>query len=121
MAAVRPVISRGVVTAASYTTSTGTLGDRYLAEGSIASIFGVNLASAARVANVFPLPASLGGTFGVGSAWYRRYYGGRSERLGVRPTSRHAANCLESSRCASKLRGSNTLRLYRHGNARLYL
>ncbi len=57
----RPVISPGgVVNAASYVT--GGLTGRGLAGGSIASIFGSNLASSEQVASGFPLPTTLAGT-----------------------------------------------------------
>jgi len=63
LAAQKPIISpSGVVNAASYATSRTYLGNQYLSGGSIASIFGTNLAASAQEASVVPLPVSLAGT-----------------------------------------------------------
>src|SRR5712692_11246364 len=57
----KPVISPGgVVNAASYVA--GGLTGKALADNSIVSIFGSNLASTEQAASGFPLPTTLGGT-----------------------------------------------------------
>lgn len=59
----KPVISPGgMVNAASYSTSYTSTGSHTIGDGSIAIIFGTNLAASTLTANTVPLPISLGST-----------------------------------------------------------